>query len=129
MSAPGILLPGETISVESIPWSANKQLKLGPGLRQPSPGTYKATTCGILQGDSKKRSVYVESNGGRVRLTFDTIAIPITVLQVLTLHTVYTSDRRPRNRNGTSLVSRPIPLPHHASHSSRLAPTSVFRRC
>lgn len=77
MSAPGILLPGDTITAESIPWSQNKQLKLGPGLQQLSPTTYKVTAGGLLQGDSKKRTAFIENGDGRVRFQSNPI-LPIS---------------------------------------------------
>jgi exosome complex component RRP40 len=69
MSASGIILPGDTISRDSIPEQYlppnNKELKIGPGLQRLSPTSYKATASGALQVDGKRRNVFVESNGGR----------------------------------------------------------------
>lgn len=71
MATSGIALPGDTLAFDSLPGHLlpgnNKQPKLGPGLQLISPSTFKATACGVIQGDGKRRSIFVESNGGRVR--------------------------------------------------------------
>ena len=61
------VLPGDLISPETLPLSANRQLKLGPGLRHTPPSTLTATISGELASDAKKNAVWVEYSGGRVR--------------------------------------------------------------
>ncbi|KAI9670728.1 MAG: exosome non-catalytic core subunit rrp40 [Caeruleum heppii] len=67
MSVLDIVLPGDPISHDRLPPTANSSapLKLGPGLRHLPPDTIAPTRAGELCVDRKKKALWVEHNGGR----------------------------------------------------------------
>lgn len=70
MESPIIVSPGEIIPVSLIPSTdkkKNKALTLGPGLRYTPPSTISTVIAGELCVDSKKRALWIENGGGRVR--------------------------------------------------------------
>lgn len=62
------VLPGDEIDPSNIPSHPKKPLQLGPGLRHIPPHTILPTVAGQLVTDRKKNSIWVEYNGGRVRI-------------------------------------------------------------
>lgn len=69
-----LVLPGECLSVDSLPVSSNSSIpiKLGPGLRHVPPSTVTACLAGSVHMDRKKNAIWVEHNSGRVLSTRNT---------------------------------------------------------
>ena len=76
MATAAVVLPGEIISpdVLPIPSNPNLPLKLGPGLRHVPPSTITSTIAGSLCIDLKKNAIWVENNGGRVRIVLHSLS-------------------------------------------------------
>ncbi len=72
-----VVLPGQDIPSDVLPTSSNSSLplKLGPGLRHIPPSTITPTIAGSLCVDNRKNAVWVESNGGRVRISHPILEI------------------------------------------------------
>jgi len=68
-SEPQIVLPGDPIDTAAIPTHTKHPLRLGPGLRLVPPQTLVPMVAGQLVADRRKNSLWVEYNGGRVRLS------------------------------------------------------------
>jgi exosome complex component RRP40 len=66
MSSPVIVLPGQELTADQLPFqNTNRTLTLGPGLRHIPPLSIVATQAGEVCTDSKKNAVWVENLGGR----------------------------------------------------------------
>lgn len=129
MASQKLVLPGETIwpDVLPIPSNPNLPLKLGPGLRHVPPSTITATIAGLLCIDQKKNAIWIESNGGRVRLSNDPQLLPKP--RILIMNSVHTPTKRPHHRHRSSLLHRLLLLLHNASYTIRPTPATSLRRC
>lgn len=61
-----LLLPGEPIPQDLLPInsSSSKSLTLGPGVRFLPPSVISASKSGTVSTDNRKRSIWIEDNGG-----------------------------------------------------------------
>lgn len=69
-----LVLPGESLSVESLPFAStpSNPIRLGPGLRHVPPSTVTACLAGSIHIDHKKNAIWVEHSSGGVLVTRNT---------------------------------------------------------
>ena len=67
MASGALVLPGEAISLDSLPSATNPSaaLRLGPGLLHTPPSTVTASLSGTLHTDSNKNAIWIEHHSGR----------------------------------------------------------------
>ena len=79
-----VVLPGDELDPSTFPSHPKKALQLGPGLRHILPSTILPTVAGQFMTDKKKNLMWIESNGGRVCLSWLWL-IPLSFKILLTL--------------------------------------------
>ncbi|KAK3114781.1 exosome non-catalytic core subunit rrp40 [Teratosphaeriaceae sp. CCFEE 6253] len=75
MSAPMVLLPGDSIPPALLPTPKKGQLTLGPSLYHTPPSTISATTAGTLATDPRKAALWLEHTAGRYLPTVNDLVI------------------------------------------------------
>lgn len=125
MASDVLLMPGDEVASHALPKNNKKPLVLGPGLRHALPSSVQAVTAGTLAADPRKNAIWIDHNGGRVRLmTFVLLDCLLTSGAI-----VHSPCQRPNHRNSASLFTRHVPLQHHTSRFiGQPTATSIRRR-
>jgi exosome complex component RRP40 len=120
MAAMTFVLPGDHIDSELLPSHPTLPIKLGPGLRHIPPNTITPVVAGHLCTDTRKNSIWIEFNGGRVSSPLPanvTITNDHSIFQPLETLSLQQSTTHPSTFIMLASRTTPHMRPYHSSPS------------